>query len=102
MELTNKFLTTTVTATTGGVAVVKTGLPTRGKVALIIQPTRTGAIRVQNTSGALVNGIFITIPALSGGEDPLVITFDNILTMPSFIASAAGTVVVTYTVVMVS
>lgn len=102
MNLTNVFLTTTAaSATTSGVSIAKTGLPSIGKVALIIQPNRSGDIRLQNASGILANGKYITIPQSSGGDDAIIINFDNIATMPGYLAGVSGTVSVTYTVVMV-
>lgn len=102
MDLTNIFLTTSgASATTSGVAIVKTGLPTVGKVALIIHSGRSGDIRLQNSSGILEDGKFIPIASAAGGDDSIVIYFDGIGSMPTHIAGTSGTVSVSYTVAMV-
>lgn len=99
MAFGKNFLTTSAaSATTSGVAVVKTGLPTIGKAQLVIYPVRSGDIRLQYSSGVLSNGKFLIIPASAGGDDPLVIEFDSVSDLPTHIAGVSGTVLVTYTV----
>lgn len=99
MSFGKNFLTTVgASATTSGVAIVKTGLPTVGKASLVLYPTRSGAVRLQYSSGALANGKYLLIPAAAGGDDPLVIEFDSVSDLPTHIAGDVGTVSVTYTV----
>ena len=100
MLMTKDFLTTVgASATQAGVAIVKTGLPTVGKCALIIQPDRSGDIRLQHSSGILSDGKYLLIPQSSGGSDPLVVYFDSMANLPTHIASNSSTpVTITYTV----
>ncbi len=103
MLMTKDFLTTVgASAIQAGVAIVKTGLPTTGKCALIIQPDRSGDIRLQNQSGIVSDGKYILIPQGAGGSDPIVIYFESTNIMPTHIASnSSSAVTITYTIAIV-
>lgn len=97
-----KAITNTLTAVpTSGTLIVTTGIPRFLPVVLLLHPGRTGACRLQWAAGALTEpGEFIPVTAAAGGDDSLMLRFDTLDKMPTHIAAAAGTINVSYTVMV--